>query len=118
MKTKNTEGLTNFEINQIIQQGGKFVSFPYTVSILFMSYKKSSPIYFIRSGENTLRYSLSYILLNLAFGWWGFPFGPIYTISALYYHTIGGKDCTQTILNDLEQNNAVYSPDINYLQFA
>ncbi|OUL62752.1 hypothetical protein [Flavobacterium sp. AJR] len=118
MKTNNTEGLTLFEIKQLIQQGGKFVAFPYTVSALFLSYKKESPIYFVRPNENTLKYSFNYFMLNLIFGWWGLPLGPIHTISSLYYHIIGGKDCTQIILNDLEQNNPVYTPDLHYLQFA
>ncbi|OXG06159.1 hypothetical protein BC749_102184 [Flavobacterium araucananum] len=118
MKTKNTEGLTLFEISQLIQQGGKFVVFSYTISMLVWSVKKNSPIYFIRPGENSLKYSFGYLLLNLTFGWWGFPFGPIYTISSLYHHIIGGKDCTHIILNDLEQNNPVYEPDLHYLQFA
>ena len=26
-----------------------------------------------------------------ALGWWGLPFGPIYTTQALYYNTLGGK---------------------------
>ncbi|MCV9929971.1 hypothetical protein OIU83_20085 [Flavobacterium sp. LS1R49] len=118
MKTKNTEGLTLFEIRQLIQQGGKFVAFPYTISALFMSFKKESAIYFIRPGENTFKYSCGYFLLNLTTGWWGLPFGPVHTISSLYYHIIGGKDCTQIILNDLEENNPEYIPDIRYLQFA
>lgn len=118
MKTKNTEGLTLFEIQQLIQQGGKFVVFPYTISTLFMSFKKDSTIYFIRPGENTLKYSFGYFLSNFFLGWWGIPLGPIYTITSLYYHIIGGKDCTQLILDDLEQNNPVYEPDTHYLQFA
>lgn len=118
MKTKNTEGLTLFEIKQLIQQGGKFVVFPYTVSAVLMSFKKDSAIYFIRPGENTLKYSFTYFLSNLILGWWGFPFGPFYTIIALYYHLIGGKDCTQLIINDLEENNPVYIADTHYLQFV
>lgn len=118
MKTKNTEGLTLFEIQQLVQQGGKFVVFPYTISALFMSFKKNSSVYFIRPDENTLKYSFGYFLSNLILGWWGLPFGPIYTISSLYYHIIGGKDCTTITLNDLEENNPVYEPDVHYLQFA
>lgn len=118
MKTKNTEGLTLFEISQLIQQGGKFVVFPYTISLLVWSVKKTSPVYFIRPGENILKHSFRYFLLNLLLGWWAFPCGPFYTIIAFYYHIIGGKDCTQIILNDLEQNNPIYAPDIHYLKYA
>jgi len=34
MKTNNTEGLTMFEINVLVQQGGRFVVFPNTISKL------------------------------------------------------------------------------------
>lgn len=105
MEIKNTEGLSVSQIRDIVQQGGKFVIFPYTVSFLIMTLRRSSAIYFIRPDENTLKYSYGYILLNLIVGWWGFPWGPIYTIGALYNHITGGKDFTETVLSELIQND-------------
>ncbi|MCW1149179.1 hypothetical protein [Flavobacterium lacisediminis] len=70
-----------------------------------MTLKRSSNIYFIREDENSFKYSYSYVLLNFFIGWWGLPWGPIYTIGALYSHIIGGKDITQAVLSELIQND-------------
>lgn len=105
MKIKNTEGLSVSQIRDLVQQGGKFVIFPYTISFLIMTLKRSSDIYFIRPDENTFKYSYGYVLLNLIVGWWGIPWGPIYTIGALYNHITGGKDFTEAVLSELIQND-------------
>lgn len=105
MKIKNTEGLSVSQIRDLVQQGGKFVIFPYTISFLIMTLKRSSDIYFIRPDENTFKYSYGYVLLNLIVGWWGIPWGPIYTIGALYNHVTGGKDFTEAVLSELIQND-------------
>ncbi|MCK8140714.1 hypothetical protein MW871_02295 [Flavobacterium sp. I-SCBP12n] len=105
MQIKNIEGLSVSQMRDLVQQGGKFVVFPYTVSFLIMTLKRSSDIYFIRPNENTFKYSYGFVLLNLIVGWWGFPCGPIYTIGALYNHITGGKDFTQAVMSELIQND-------------
>jgi len=105
MLIKNIEGLSVSQIKELVNKGGKFVIFPYTISFVIMTLKRSSDIYFIRQDENSFKYSYSYVLLNFFIGWWGIPWGPIYTIGALYNHIIGGKDITQVVLSDLIQND-------------
>ena len=105
MEINNINGLSVSEIKQLVQQGGKFVLFPYTISFVLMTLKRNSSIYFIRPNEGTFKYSYGYVLLNLLVGWWGIPWGPIYTIGALYNHIIGGKEYTQLVLSELIQND-------------
>ena len=105
MLIKNIEGLSVSQIKDLVNKGGKFVIFPYTISFVIMTLKRSSDIYFIRKDENSFKYSYSYVLLNFFIGWWGLPWGPIYTIGALYNHIIGGKDITQAVLSELIQND-------------
>lgn len=105
MLIKNIDGLSVSQIKELVNKGGKFVIFPYTISFVIMTLKRSSDIYFIRPEENSFKYSYSYVLLNFFIGWWGLPWGPIYTIGALYNHIIGGKDLTQLVLEDLIQND-------------
>ncbi|MCC9063981.1 hypothetical protein [Flavobacterium piscisymbiosum] len=116
MKTNNTEGLTMFEINVLIQQGGRFVIFPNTISKLVKKFKCSN-IYFIRPEEKTFKYALKHFFVNLAVSWRAFPLAPIYVVTSLYYLIKGGKDYTQTILSELNRNNPVYNPNTQYLQF-
>ncbi|MBS7231674.1 hypothetical protein KHA90_11620 [Flavobacterium psychroterrae] len=105
MEIKNIEGLSVSQVRDLVQQGGKFVVFPYTVSFILMTLKRSSAIYFIRPDENTFKYSYGYVILNFFVGWWGFPWGPIYTIGSMYHHIVGGKDFTEVVMSQLVQND-------------
>jgi hypothetical protein len=106
---KNINGLSVAQIRTMVNQGGKFVVFPYTISILVMTFKRASDIYFIKPGEGTTGYSFPFILINLILGWWGIPWGPIYTIGSLIDHLSGGKNVTADVLPYLIQND----PDAN-----
>lgn len=105
MEIKNIEGLRVSQIRDMVQQGGKFVVFPYTVSFILMTLKRSSDIYFIKADENTFKYSYGYVFLNLIVGWWGVPWGPIYTIGSAYHHIVGGKDLTPEVMSHLGQHD-------------
>ncbi len=105
MEIKNIDGLRVSQIRDMVQQGGKFVVFPYTVSFILMTLKRSSDIYFIKADENTFKYSYGYVFLNLIVGWWGIPWGPIYTIGSAYHHIVGGKDLTQAVMSHLVQHD-------------
>src|SRR5438105_11952013 len=104
VKIRNTEGFTVQEIRNMVHDGGKFVLFPYTISIIFMTFKRSSDIYFVKPGEGGFKYGAGFIFTNLLLGWWGIPWGPIYTIQSMTSHFKGGKDVTSEVLNHLGQS--------------
>ncbi|RZJ64147.1 MAG: hypothetical protein EOO45_19080 [Flavobacterium sp.] len=105
MQIKNIEGLSVSQIRAMVQQGGKFVYFPYTVSIGIATFKRASSIYFIPAGENSLKHSYKHVLVNGVIGWWGIPWGPIYTIGSMYHQIKGGKDVTEAVMSELIQND-------------
>jgi hypothetical protein len=70
---KNTEGLSASDINRELSNGAKFVVFQYCVSIIVMTFKQGTDIYFIRPGESTIKNSIGFTLITLFFGWWGIP---------------------------------------------
>ena len=86
------------ELQVELQQGGKFVIYQYCISILIMTFKRSSNVYFIRHEENAVLKGLPFTLLSLVLGWWGIPRGPIYTIQSLWVNLKGGRDVTQEIM--------------------
>jgi len=97
-------GLGNLTLEDLrleLARGGRFVVFLYCISILIMTFKRPSDVHFVRSGESTLGRSLGYTLLSLVLGWWGFPWGPIYTIEALFTNLGGGKDVTAEVVASL-----------------
>ncbi|MCF6352111.1 MAG: hypothetical protein L3J06_03780 [Cyclobacteriaceae bacterium] len=70
-----------------------------------MTFRKGSDIYFVKAGESTAKHSIDFTLITLIFGWWGVPWGPIYSIGALYSNLTGGEDITQEVLSSLILKN-------------
>ena len=102
---KNIEGLTVDDLNRELSNGAKFVIFRYCISVVILTFKRSSDIYFIKAGESTVKHSLPFTLLTLITGWWGIPWGPIHTIGSLYSNISGGKDVTQEVLRSINTKN-------------
>lgn len=102
---KNIEGLSVDEINRELNNGAKFVVFQYCISIVIMTFRRGSNVYFIRQGESTINFSLGFTLITLFLGWWGIPWGPIYSIGSIYNNIRGGKDVTQEVLDQLNSVN-------------
>ena len=98
---KNIEGLTTADINNELNNGAKFVIYQYSISILVMSFKRSSDIYFIRAGASDVTPGLLFTVISFIFGWWGIPWGPIYTIGAIFTNFSGGKNVTQEVINSI-----------------
>jgi hypothetical protein len=86
------------QLQQEIQQGAKFVIYQYCISLLIITFKRSSSIYFIRHEENVILKGLVYTLVSLLLGWWGIPWGPIYTIQSVWVNFNGGRDVTREML--------------------
>ena len=91
-------GLSGPDLQSAVAQGGRFVVFQYCVSILIMTFKRSSSIYFIRPGESAAARGLPFALISLIAGWWGIPWGPIWTLTTIATNLSGGKDVTREIL--------------------
>lgn len=103
---KNTEGLSTDRMNEELRKGAKFVVFSYTISVIVITSRRTSDIYFIKAGEACSKYSWKYTLLTLFFGWWGIPFGPIFSLVSFYKNFTGGKEVTREVLNHI---NAQFS---------
>ena len=84
-----------------LRRGGRFVIYQYCISILIMTFKRPSDIYFLRAGESGVGKGIGYTLISLLFGWWGFPFGPIYTIQAVVKNFSVGVDVTFDVLGQM-----------------
>src|SRR5712692_2712153 len=98
MEIKGLEGMTAGEINFELQRGAKFVLFQYCVSVLLVTYKRASNVYFLKPGESAFVKGLPFTVVSLVAGWWGFPWGPIYTFQSLVTNLSGGKDITKEVV--------------------
>jgi hypothetical protein len=97
------DNMTVQAVNEELSKGAKFVVFPYCFSIVIMSFKRSSDIYFIKSGEGAFGKSIPFLLISLFLGWWGIPWGIIYTIQCLIDNVRGGRDITDQVISALRQ---------------
>ena len=103
MKIKGMENLSVADVQDEINRGGKFVLYTYCVSIIVMSFKRSSSIYFIKSGESAFIKGLPFTLTSFVFGWWGIPWGIIYTFGCLFTNIGGGKNVTAEVMQSIQQ---------------
>lgn len=108
MKTytiKNTTGITLNEFYRDLDAGGKLVIYGYCISIIALTFRLISSPYFIRPGESQSKFKRRYNTLSLIFGWWGLPWGPIYTIDMIKINSKsgGGVDVTNELIPKLTE---------------
>ncbi len=65
------------------------VVFTYVISFLFMSSRRQ--IAGLMCDACRSKSAIRSALLTVFFGWWGLPFGPVYSFQALYHAAKGGK---------------------------
>jgi hypothetical protein len=107
MKIKGIEGLTQEQIQMELQRGAKFVMYQYCISVLVMTFKRPSSIYFIRAGEGSIGKGIGFSGLTLLLGWWGIPWGPIYTLQSFWVNFTGGRDVTQEIISSASSSEGI-----------
>lgn len=100
-KIVGIEGMSAQQIAFEVQQGAKFVQYQYCISALVITFKRGTDICLIRAGESRAMKGLGWTLLTLLAGWWGIPWGPIYTIQSLWVNLGGGHDLTAQAVSAL-----------------
>lgn len=88
------------QLEKDIEAGGKFVHFYYVFSIIIFSFKNPSKVFYIKSDENCISKSWPFLLISLTLGWWGFPWGIVYTIQSIG-KAFSGEDVTHDVMNFL-----------------
>ena len=105
MKIQGLHGIKGEQLNIELQRGGKFVIYQYCLSMLVLTFKRPSDVYFIKAGTSRINKGLKFSLVSFLCGWWGIPWGPIYTIQSLATNFSGGKDVTKEVVASLSQSS-------------
>lgn len=105
MIVKEIKGKTNSQIRFEISQGAKFVYFEYCLPFL-MHNKKTSRTFYVQAEKSVFYIGLLFSLISLLFGWWSFPFGPIYTVQSIISNFRGGKNITNQVYSLMEENQS------------
>jgi hypothetical protein len=98
MKIKNIDGLSAFDLQQAVNGGGRFIYYVFTVSLIVVTFKRTSGVYLIRGGESLVGKGVIFSLVSFFFGWWGIPFGPKYTLQSIVTNLRGGKNVTDEVM--------------------
>ncbi len=106
-KIVGLEGVTPEQLQAEVTRGGKFVLFPYVISVVVITFSRNSDIYFVRANESPLSKGWPFALLSFFLGWWGFPWGIIRTPIALFATLGGGKDVTREVMATIIRPAAV-----------
>jgi hypothetical protein len=106
VQIRGCENLSLQELKKEIEAGARFVFYEYCISFLVVSQRRPSAIYFLRPGQKRIVRGLPYVLLSLLFGWWGLPWGLIYTPLTLLTNLSGGSDVTEQVMAALEKEAA------------
>lgn len=118
---KGIEGRPPEVLADEVRRGGKFVFYQYCFSVLIMSFKRPSPIYYIPPGQSVVTPGLLWSAISLFVGWWGFPWGFIWTPTVIFKNFMGGTDVTAEALEDLgidlSAPAAMAPPATGYIQF-
>lgn len=101
MKIHGTTGMSAENIRDEVNRGGRLIIYTYCISVFVMTFKRSTDIRLIKAGHGTVGAGLPFTLVSLLFGWWGFPWGPIYTIETIYRNLCGGIDVTDEVIRAL-----------------
>ena len=84
-----------------LEKGDRYVVFQFCISIIFITFKRRSRPYLIRPQDRRFTAGLPYTLVSLVCGWWGVPWGPIWTISTVVNNCRGGVDVTYEVLSGM-----------------
>jgi hypothetical protein len=95
MRVAGIDGLTTEQLAEELNEGGRFVFYEYCISCLVFTLRRPTDIIFLRSDQRGWVRGLPYTMLSAILGWWGLPWGVIYTPLALATNLAGGCDVTE-----------------------
>lgn len=79
--------------------GTRFVTYPFVVSILILSFNRNmGGVHAVASGRWPTSPMLGATIVSTLFGWWGFPWGIVWTPISLFHLWNGGRDATKDLL--------------------
>jgi hypothetical protein len=94
MHIDGINGLTDVELREAIERGGRFVFFEYCISCVLITLRRPSDIRFLRRGQWGWVRGMPYTIVSLLLGWWGLPWGILYTPLVVLTNLTGGCDVT------------------------
>jgi hypothetical protein len=90
--------LSEEEIALKLTEGHRLVSYEYCLSFIVVTLKRPTALYLVAPKESDFGNRTLFSSLSFFFGWWGIPWGPIYTIGTIYRNLSGGHDHSKALI--------------------
>jgi hypothetical protein len=90
------------ELRSRVAAGDRLVRFEYCFSVVVATVRRQSPVVVTSSRLDRYLRGLGYSVLALLLGPWGVPWGPVWTVRAVWVNLTGGTDVTEHVLADLD----------------
>jgi hypothetical protein len=104
MRIRGLENRTPTELAKELAGGGRVVFYEYCISLIGISLRRPSELIYLRPGQSALVRGLPYTLLSLLLGWWGVPWGLIYTPLVIVTNLAGGCEVSEQVCAQLERS--------------
>lgn len=86
-------------VAQAVMSGVRFKIVPYVFSVVIMSFRRNmGGIQPVSTGSWPVGSVIGAVIITMLFGWWGFPWGIIWSIPVLFQLWNGGRDVTSQML--------------------
>ena len=85
----------------------RLVFYEYCISLVFITLRRSSPLIRVPAGTSGILPGLRYSLITMMFGWWGIPWGLLYTPLVLWTNLSGGREITPAELGRWQPSEQV-----------
>jgi hypothetical protein len=90
--------MSNDDLRSFVAAGGRFVCYEFCISVILATWRRPSDVQALAANELGLGRGIPYSLVSLLLGWWGIPWGLVYTPVTLYTNCRGGWDVTADVL--------------------
>jgi hypothetical protein len=110
MRIHGIDDWTLEEVDAELAAGGRFVFYEYCISLIAFTLRRNSDVFLIRADELGLVRGLRFAVISLLLGWWGIPWGIIYTPLTLITNLSGGRDVTPEVRAWLQRSLAEQPP--------
>ena len=111
MKILGIDRMTQEQIDAALAEGARFVFYEYCISFVFVTFRRPSSIFLLQPGERGVVRGLPYVIVSALLGWWGLPWGLVYTPVAIFSNLGGGHDVTTRVREFLDAATAEVSPE-------
>lgn len=97
LRIASSENLPGREHHAQSAVTGRWVTFEYCISLVAVTMRRRSRPHYLKPGQNAIIRGLPYIGVSFLLGWWGLPWGVIYTPVTIFANLAGGYDITAQV---------------------